>query len=99
MIYTVDEVSVELGIPRPTVYRYLKEYSIPFSRRSGRIFVPEESIRKVGTVRELHAGGFGTEAIREKLKQGKARISNASPNGSTSWRTPWRARGWNAGRR
>ncbi len=71
LIYTVDEVSVELGIPRPTVYRYLKEYSIPFSRRSGRIFVPEASVGKVRMVRELHDGGFGTEAIRTKLKQGE----------------------------
>lgn len=71
MIYTVDEVSVELGIPRPTVYRYLKEYSIPFSRRSGRIFVPAASVGKVRTVRELHDGGFGTEAIRTRLKQGE----------------------------
>lgn len=71
MIYTVDEVSVELGIPRPTVYRYLKEYSIPFSRRSGRIFVPEESVGKIRTVRELHDGGFGTEAIRDRLRQGE----------------------------
>ena len=71
MIYTVDEVSVELGIPRPTVYRYLKEYSIPFSRRSGRIFVPEESVGKIRRVRELHDGGFGTEAIRQKLLQGE----------------------------
>ena len=71
MIYTVDEVSVELGIPRPTVYRYLKEYSISFSRRSGRIFVPEESVAKIRKVRELHDGGFGTEAIRARLQQGE----------------------------
>lgn len=71
LIYTVDEVSVELGIPRPTVYRYLKEYSIPFSRRSGRIFVPEESVGKIRKVRELHEGGFGTEAIRNRLRQGE----------------------------
>ena len=71
MIYTVDEVSVELGIPRPTVYRYLKEYSIPFSRRSGRIFVPEESVRKVRTVRELHDEGFGTQAVRSRLQEGE----------------------------
>lgn len=70
MIYTVDEVSVELGIPRPTVYRYIKEYSVPFTRRSGRIFVPEESVGKIRTVRELHDGGFGTEAIRDKLRHG-----------------------------
>lgn len=71
MIYTVDEVSVELDIPRPTVYRYLKEYSIPFSRRSGRIFVPEESVGWVRKVRELHDGGFGVEAIRTRLRQGE----------------------------
>ncbi len=71
MVYTVDEVSVELGVPRPTVYRYLKEYSIPFSRRSGRIFVPEESVGKIRTVRKLHDGGFGTEAVRNKLRHGE----------------------------
>ena len=70
-MYTVDEVSVELGIPRPTVYRYLKEYSIPFSRRSGRIFVPEDSVLKIRKVRELHDGGFGVEAIRSRLQQGE----------------------------
>lgn len=72
LIYTVDEVSVDLGIPRPTVYRYLKEFSIPFSRRSGRIFVPEESVAKVRMVRELHDGGFGTEAVRTRLQQGES---------------------------
>ena len=71
MVYTVDEVGVELGIPRPTVYRYLKEFSIPFSRRSGRIFVPEESVGKIRKVRELHDGGFGTEAIRTRLRHGE----------------------------
>lgn len=71
MVYTVDEVSVELGIPRPTVYRYLKEYSIPFTRRSGRIFVPEPSVGKIRTVRELHDGGFGTEAVHERLRRGE----------------------------
>jgi excisionase family DNA binding protein len=39
-IYTVDEVSDLLGIPRPTLYRYLREYSIPHLRRSGRISIP-----------------------------------------------------------
>lgn len=71
MVYTVDEVSVDLGIPRPTVYRYLKEYSIPFSRRSGRIFVPQESVGKIRMVRELHDGGYGTEAVRVRLRQGE----------------------------
>ena len=70
MIYTVDEVGVELGIPRPTVYRYLKDYSIPFSRRSGRIFVPQDSVGKVRKVRELREGGFGVEAIRARLRDG-----------------------------
>ena len=71
LVYTVDEVSVELGIPRPTVYRYLKEYSIPFTRRSGRIFVPEASVGKIRTVRELHDSGFGTEAVRARLSKGE----------------------------
>jgi excisionase family DNA binding protein len=43
LIYTVEEVSDLLGIPRPTLYRYLREYSIPHLRRSGKISIPEES--------------------------------------------------------
>jgi transcriptional regulator of acetoin/glycerol metabolism len=34
-IYTVDDVSDLLGIPRPTLYRYLREYSIPHLRQGG----------------------------------------------------------------
>lgn len=68
--YTVDEASALLGVPRPTLYRYLKEYSIPYQRRSGRISVPEESLERIRTVRELHDEGLGTEAVRRRLRDG-----------------------------
>lgn len=68
--YTVDEASELLGVPRPTLYRYLKEYSIPYQRRSGRISVPEESLERIRTVRELHDEGLGTEAVRRRLRDG-----------------------------
>ena len=69
-MYTVDEVSVTLSVPRPTLYRYLKEYAIPYLRRGGRISVPEESLDRIRTVRELHKEGLGTEAVRRKLREG-----------------------------
>lgn len=68
--YTVDEASALLGVPRPTLYRYLKEYSIPYQRRAGRISVPEESLERIRTVRELHDEGLGTEAVRRRLRDG-----------------------------
>lgn len=68
--YTVDEASALLGVPRPTLYRYLKEYSIPYQRRAGRISVPEESLGRIRTVRELHDEGLGTEAVRRRLRDG-----------------------------
>ncbi|HET7478866.1 MAG TPA: helix-turn-helix domain-containing protein [Rubrobacteraceae bacterium] len=69
--YTVDEASALLGVPRPTLYRYLKEYSIPYQRRSGRISVPEESLERIRTVRELHDEGLGTAAVRRRLQAGE----------------------------
>ena len=69
-IYTVEEVSAALDVPRPTLYRYLKEYSIPYIRRGGRIAIPEESVERIRTVRELHEEGLGTEAVRRRLREG-----------------------------
>ena len=70
MTYTVDEVSDTLGIPRPTLYRYLREYSIPHLRRSGKISIPEESFDRIREARELHKEGLGTESVRSKLRTG-----------------------------
>lgn len=72
MIYTVDEVSDALDIPRPTLYRYLREYSIPHLRRSGKISIPEESFDRIREARELHKEGLGTESVRSKLRSGSA---------------------------
>lgn len=69
-MYTVDEVSGTLGVPRPTLYRYLKEYAIPYLRRGGRISIPEESLERIRTVRGLHEEGLGTEAVRRRLREG-----------------------------
>ena len=66
-IYTVDEVSAMLSVPRPTLYRYLKEYSVPYLRRSGRILIPKDSLERIRKVRELHDEGLGTEAVRRRL--------------------------------
>lgn len=68
MAYTVDEVSDLMGVPRPTLYRYLREYSIPHLRRSGKIYVPEESFDRIKEVRELHKEGLGTESVRKRLR-------------------------------
>lgn len=70
MVYTVDEVSDLLGVPRPTLYRYLKEYSVPYERRAGRISIPEESLGRIRRIRELHDEGLGTEAVRRRLREG-----------------------------
>lgn len=59
-----------LGVPRPTLYRYLKEYSIPYQRRSGRISIPEESIERIRRVREMHDEGLGTQAVRKRIQDG-----------------------------
>ncbi len=69
-IYTVDEVSDLLGIPRPTLYRYLREYSIPHLRRSGRISIPEDSFDRIREARDLHKEGLGTESVRRQLREG-----------------------------
>ncbi len=69
MSYTVDEVSEVLEIPRPTLYRYLREYSIPHERRSGKISIPQESLERIREARELHREGLGTTSVRERMKQ------------------------------
>jgi excisionase family DNA binding protein len=69
-IYTVDEVSDLLGIPRPTLYRYLREYSIPHLRKAGRISIPEDSFDRIREARDLHREGLGTEAVRRQLREG-----------------------------
>ncbi len=70
LVYTVDEVSDLLEVPRPTLYRYLKEYSVPYERRAGRISIPEESLGRIRRIRELHVEGLGTEAVRRRLRGG-----------------------------
>jgi excisionase family DNA binding protein len=69
-IYTVEEVSDLLGIPRPTLYRYLREYSIPHLRRSGKISIPEESFERIRQARDLHKEGLGTGSVRRLLREG-----------------------------
>jgi excisionase family DNA binding protein len=71
-IYTVDEVSGLLGIPRPTLYRYLREYSIPHLRRAGRISIPEDSFDRIKEARDLHKEGLSTESVRRQLREGSA---------------------------
>ena len=73
-IYTVETVSEKLGVPRPTLYRYLKEYSIPYQRSSGRISIPDESVERIRRVRELHDEGLGTAAVRKRVKDGDAEV-------------------------
>jgi excisionase family DNA binding protein len=70
LIYTVEEVSEMLGIPRPTLYRYLREYSIPHLRKSGKISIPEESFDRIREARDLHKEGLGTESVRRALREG-----------------------------
>jgi excisionase family DNA binding protein len=70
LIYTVDEVSDLLDIPRPTLYRYLREYSIPHVRRTGKISIPEESFDRIKEARELHREGLGTASVRRRLREG-----------------------------
>ncbi|MEJ7841540.1 MAG: PASTA domain-containing protein [Rubrobacter sp.] len=69
-IYTVDEVSDLLGIPRPTLYRYLREYAIPHLRRAGRIQIPEDSFDRIREARDLHKEGLGTDSVRRQLREG-----------------------------
>ena len=68
-IYTVDEVSSLLGIPRPTLYRYLREYSIPHLRKAGRISIPDDSFDRIREARDLHKEGLGTESVRRQLRE------------------------------
>lgn len=75
-IYTVDEVSDLLGIPRPTLYRYLREYSIPHLRREGRISIPEDSFDRIREARDLHKEGLGTETVRRQLREGTGPDAN-----------------------
>src|SRR5215204_3145488 len=75
LIYTVEEVSDLLGIPRPTLYRYLREYSIPHLRKSGKISIPEESLNRIREARDLHKEGLGTESVRRALRE-----SNSDPD-------------------
>lgn len=74
LTYTVDEISAMLDVPRPTLYRYLKEYSVPYARRSGRILIPEESLGRIRKVRELHDEGLGAEAVRRRLTDGASAL-------------------------
>ena len=76
--YTVDEVSGLLGIPRPTLYRYLREYSIPHLRRAGKISIPEESLERIREARELHREGLGTESVRRRLRGGEPDLDGLS---------------------
>lgn len=69
MAYSVDEVSALLDVPRPTLYRYLREYSIPHVRVTGRISIPEESFERIREARELHREGLGTESVRRRLRR------------------------------
>lgn len=72
MAYTVDEVSDTLGVPRPTLYRYLREYSVPHLRRAGKIYVPEDSFDRIKEIRELHREGLDTESVRRRLQDGSS---------------------------
>jgi hypothetical protein len=69
LVYSVDEVSDRLDIPRPTLYRYLREYSIPHLRQAGKISIPEESFDRIREARALHREGLGTESVRRKLRE------------------------------
>lgn len=69
-IYTVDDVSDLLGIPRPTLYRYLREYHIPHLRQGGRIRIPEDSFDRIREARDLHKEGLGTESVRRQIREG-----------------------------
>lgn len=70
-IYTVDEVSSQVGVPRPTLYRYLREYSIPHIRQAGRIAIPEDSVELIKEARILHEEGMSIESVRRRLREGE----------------------------
>ena len=76
MSHTVDELSELLDVPRPTLYHYLKEYSIPHVRRSGKIYVPDESFDRIKEVRELHKEGLGTESVRRRLQGDRSELDD-----------------------
>lgn len=61
-------------MPRPTLYRYLKEYPIPYARRSGRIRIPEDALDGIRRVRALHDEGLGTEAVRRRLRDDESEL-------------------------
>ena len=56
-------------MPRPTLYRYLREYSIPHLRKAGRISIPEDSFDRIREARDLHKEGLGTESVRRQLRE------------------------------
>lgn len=74
-IYTVEEVSERLGIPRPTLYRYLRDYGISHARQSGRIAIPEDSFDTIREARDLHREGLGTESVRKRLAEDEAGLA------------------------
>src|SRR5215210_3716353 len=76
-IYTVDEVSGLLGIPRPTLYRYLREYSIPHLRKEGRISIPLDSFDRIREARDLHKEGLGTESVRRQLREDQGELDRS----------------------
>lgn len=58
-------------MPRPTLYRYLREYSIPHGRKSGKISIPEESVELLKEARELHEEGMSIDSVRRRLREGR----------------------------
>ena len=69
--YTVENVSERLGVPRPTLYRYLRDYSIPHTRRGGRISIPDESVERLRRIRDLHGEGLSSEIVRRRVSGGE----------------------------
>jgi chromosome segregation ATPase len=58
-------------VPRPTLYRYLREYSIPHVRQAGRITIPEDSVDLIREARELHEEGMSIDSVRRRLREGE----------------------------
>ncbi|MGH3090488.1 MAG: PASTA domain-containing protein [Rubrobacteraceae bacterium] len=75
-MYSVEEVSELLGIPRPTLYRYLREYSIPHVRKSGKISIPEDSFEWIRSARDLHREGFSTNTVRTRLREDRSEAND-----------------------
>lgn len=65
-----------MDIPRPTLYRYLREYSIPHFKKSGKISIPEDSVERIRQARDLHSEGLGTGSVRRKLRE----VKNEAPD-------------------